>query len=87
MRFLDNQRTGYYWIGGSYRFLNDQPLKPLTVGPMIGLKKANFYFAYSYQLTLNELAGFNSGTHMITLGLDFLQGISNCPCTQTQVNY
>ena len=72
----------YYWGGISYRFLNDQILKPLNVGPMAGFKKSNFYFAYSYQLTLNELAAFNSGTHAITIGFDFFQGLSNCPCTQ-----
>jgi type IX secretion system PorP/SprF family membrane protein len=87
MRYLDRQRLGYYWLGATYRFLNDQPLKPLTVGPMVGLKKSNFYFAYSYQITLNEIAGFNAGTHMVTIGLDFFQGLSNCPCTQTEVNY
>ena len=42
----------------------------------------NFYFAYSYQLTINELAGYNSGTHMITIGLDLLQSASNCACTK-----
>ena len=34
-------------------------------------------------MTFNEMASFNSGTHMITIGLDFLQGISDCPCTQS----
>jgi type IX secretion system PorP/SprF family membrane protein len=82
LRYLDTQRTGYFWMGATYRFLNDQPLKPLTVGPMLGLKKGGFYMGYSYQLTLNELSAYNSGTHMITLGWDFFQGISNCPCTQ-----
>lgn len=86
LRYLDNQRTGYVWFGATYRFLNDQPLKPLTVGPMLGLKKGGFYLGYSYQLTLNELAAYNSGTHMITLGWDFFQGLSNCPCTQTAVS-
>lgn len=81
-----NNKDEYYWIGASYRFLNDQPLKPLNLGPMFGLSKSVFYFAYSYQLTFNEMASFNSGTHMITIGLDFLQGISNCPCTQTPVH-
>ncbi|WP_340076286.1 type IX secretion system membrane protein PorP/SprF [Leptobacterium sp. I13] len=71
----------YYWAGISYRFLNDQFFDPLNVGPMVGLKKSNFYFAYSYQLILNEISGFNSGTHMITVGVDLLQGISNCSCT------
>lgn len=72
----------YYWAGLSYRFLNDQIGKPLNIGPMAGLKKNMFYFAYSYQVTTNELIGFNSGTHMVTIGFNFFQGISDCPCTQ-----
>lgn len=81
-----NKYEDYYWVGASYRFLNDQIGKPLNVGPMVGLKKGIFYFAYSYQATLNELSSFNSGSHVVTLGLDFLQGISNCPCTQNPVH-
>ena len=79
VRFMDFQ--DYYWLGISYRFLNDQAAKPLNIGPMAGLKKSKFYFAYSYQLTTNEFMSFNSGTHMITIGLDVFQGISNCACT------
>jgi type IX secretion system PorP/SprF family membrane protein len=82
LRYFDTQRTGYVWLGATYRFLNDQPLRPLTLGPMVGLKKGGFYLGYSYQITLNELSAYNSGTHMITLGWDFFQGLSNCPCTQ-----
>lgn len=81
-----DNNEGYYWVGASYRFLNDQMLKPLNLGPMAGLKKSIFYFAYSYQFTFNEMSSFNSGTHMVTIGLDFLQGISNCPCTQSPVH-
>lgn len=87
LRWLDNQRTGYVWAGLSYRFLNDQPAKPLNLGPMVGIKKGSFYFGYSYQMILNQISNYNSGTHMVTLGFDFLQGVSNCPCTQTEVNY
>jgi len=50
---------------------------------MAGLKKSGFYFAYAYQITINDLAGYNSGTHMITIGFDFFQGISNCSCAQS----
>lgn len=71
----------YYWAGISYRFLNDQVLEPLNVGPQFGLKKRSFYFAYSYQVIVNELSGFNSGTHLITIGVDLFQGLSNCRCT------
>jgi type IX secretion system PorP/SprF family membrane protein len=76
----------YYWVGLSYRFLNDQLLKPLNVGPMAGIMKSKMYFAYSYQITTNDLIGYNSGTHMVTIGLDFLQGISDCPCTKSKIN-
>lgn len=81
-----NNNNDYYWVGASYRFLNDQVLKPLNLGPMAGFKKSIFYFGYSYQMTFNEMASFNSGTHMITIGLDFLQAISDCPCTQSPVH-
>jgi type IX secretion system PorP/SprF family membrane protein len=81
-----NRYDDYYWAGISYRFLNDQFVRPLSAGPMVGFKKANFYFGYAYQLTLTQLAGYNSGTHVLTIGFDFLQGISNCPCTQGPVH-
>ena len=77
-----NRKGDYYWIGGSYRFLNDQFLKPLNIGPMAGIMYNKIYFAYSYQATLNDLSGFNSGTHMVTIGLNLLQSASNCACTK-----
>ncbi|WP_100611715.1 PorP/SprF family type IX secretion system membrane protein [Confluentibacter lentus] len=81
-----NRNEDYYWAGISYRFLNDQFFKPLNLGPMLGFKKDIFYFGYAYQVTMNDLSGYNSGTHVITIGLEFLQGISNCPCTQSPVH-
>lgn len=81
-----NRDEDYFWAGISYRFLNDQFLKPLNIGPMAGFKKSMFYFGYAYQVTINDLSGFNSGTHVVTIGLDFLRGISNCPCTQSAVH-
>jgi type IX secretion system PorP/SprF family membrane protein len=81
-----NNNDDYYWGGVTYRFLNDQILKPLTLGPMFGFKKSGFYFGYSYQITLNNLAAYNSGTHIVTIGFDFLARISNCPCTQSPVH-
>ncbi|MBM1105221.1 type IX secretion system membrane protein PorP/SprF [Aurantibacter crassamenti] len=71
----------YYYAGVTYRFLNDQIGDPLYVAPIIGLKKNNFYFGYSYQIILNEILGYSSGTHVITLGVDLFQGLSNCRCT------
>ncbi|MEO8933467.1 MAG: type IX secretion system membrane protein PorP/SprF [Xanthomarina sp.] len=81
-----DRKEDYIWGGISYRFLNDQFFNPLNLGPMVGLKKSNFYFAYAYQITINDMVGYNSGTHMVTIGLDFLQGISNCPCTQSPIH-
>lgn len=81
-----NRYGDYYWGGISYRFLNDQLLKPLNIGPMVGFQKNVFYFGYAYQITTNDLAGYNSGTHVVTVGVNFLQGISNCPCTQDPVH-
>lgn len=81
-----NKYEDYYWAGISYRFLNDQFFKPLNLGPMAGIKKGGFYFGYSYQVTINDLARFNTGTHAITIGLDIFAGISNCPCTQSPVH-
>lgn len=77
----------YYYIGVTLRTLNEQSLRPVTVGPILGFRNSNFYFGYSYQINTNELIGYNSGTHMVTLGFDFLQGLSNCPCTQNRIVY
>ncbi len=77
-----NRYGDYYWLGASYRFINDQFLKPLNVGPMAGILHNKLYFAYSYQVTINDLSGFNTGTHVVTIGLNLLQNASNCPCTR-----
>ncbi|MEM7380195.1 MAG: type IX secretion system membrane protein PorP/SprF [Bacteroidota bacterium] len=71
----------YYYAGVTYRFLNDQIGDPLYIAPIVGLKKSNFYFGYSYQIILNEILGFSTGTHVVTLGVDLFQGLSNCRCT------
>jgi type IX secretion system PorP/SprF family membrane protein len=71
----------YYYAGITYRFLNDQIGNPLYIAPIFGLKKSNFYFGYSYQIILNEILGFSTGTHVVTLGVDLFQGLSNCRCT------
>ncbi|MEM9646974.1 MAG: type IX secretion system membrane protein PorP/SprF [Bacteroidota bacterium] len=71
----------YYYLGFTYRFLNDQFLKPLTFGPMIGLKKGDFYMGLSYHVFMNDLVT-ESNTFQATVGYDFLRGISNCGCTR-----
>lgn len=70
----------YYYAGVTYRFLNDQIGNPLYIAPIVGLKKNNFYFGYSYQVILNEILGYSTGTHVVTLGVDLFQGLSNCRC-------
>lgn len=82
-----NRYEDYWWVGASYRFLNDQIGKPLGVGPLVGFTKGYFSMGYSYQLTLDEnLISTNSGTHSLTIGFRFLQGVSNCPCTESPVH-
>ncbi len=71
----------YYYAGVNYRFLNDQIGDPLFIAPFVGLKKSNFYFGYSYQIILNEILGYSTGTHVVTIGMDLFQGLSNCRCT------
>lgn len=71
----------YYYAGATYRFLNDQIGNPLYIAPIVGFKKSNFYFGYSYQIILNEILGYSTGTHVVTVGVDLFQGISNCRCT------
>jgi type IX secretion system PorP/SprF family membrane protein len=78
-RFYDFE--DYYYTGLNYRFLNDQVGKPLYLAPFVGLKKNNFYFGYSVQIILNDILGYSYGTHVVTIGLDLFQGISNCRCT------
>ncbi|WP_445386382.1 PorP/SprF family type IX secretion system membrane protein [Robiginitalea sp. IMCC44478] len=71
----------YYYGGINYRFLNDQVGKPLYIAPFVGFKKSNFYFGYSFQIILNEILAYSYGTHVITVGMDLFQGLSNCRCT------
>ncbi len=71
----------YYYAGINYRFLNDQIGDPLYIAPFAGLKKSNFYFGYSYQIILNEIITYSTGTHVVTIGMDLFQGLSNCRCT------
>ena len=79
LRFYDFE--DYYYTGVNYRFLNDQIGKPLYIAPFVGLKKGNFYFAYSVQIILNDILAYSYGTHVITIGVDLFQGLSNCRCT------
>ncbi|WP_103070904.1 PorP/SprF family type IX secretion system membrane protein [Aquimarina sediminis] len=76
-------RGDYYWAGLSLRTLIDQDFKPLSLSPMIGTKKRNFYIAYGYQVNLNEIynASTLAGSHLITLGIDFSCRKSKCGCT------
>ncbi len=75
-------QDSYLWGGISVRSIVDQSFKPLSVSPMIGIKKAKFYFAYGYQANVNEVSGTdNSGSHLLSLGIDFGCRKSTCGCT------
>ena len=80
-KFRFHNFEDYYYLGLTYRFLNDQLGEPLYIAPIAGLKKSNFYFGYSYQIITNEILGYSQGTHVLTVGMDLFQGISNCRCT------
>lgn len=79
-KFRFHDFEDYYYVGLTYRFLNDQWGEPLYIAPIAGFKKNNFYFGYSYQVITNEILGYSSGTHVLTVGMDLFQGISNCRC-------
>ncbi len=82
LKFRKYDFEDYYYAGINYRFLNDQLGDPLYIAPIIGLKKNNIYFGYSYQVILDpDILGYSSGTHVITVGMDLFQGLSNCRCT------
>lgn len=81
MKFRWYNFEDYYYAGINYRFLNDQIGDPLYIAPFAGLKKNNFYFGYSYQIILNEIITYSTGTHVVTVGVDLFQGLSNCRCT------
>ncbi|MEL6304367.1 MAG: type IX secretion system membrane protein PorP/SprF, partial [Bacteroidota bacterium] len=53
-KFRFHDFEDYYYVGVTYRFLNDQYGEPLYIAPIAGLKKSNFYFGYSYQVITNE---------------------------------
>lgn len=80
-KFRFHNFEDYYYLGMTYRFLNDQIGTPLYVAPIAGFKKNNIYFGYSYQVITNEILGYSTGTHVVTIGTDLFQGISNCRCT------
>lgn len=80
-KFRFHDFEDYYYVGVTYRFLNDQWGEPLYIAPIAGFKKSNFYFGYSYQLITNEILGYSTGTHVLTVGMDLFQGLSNCRCT------
>lgn len=75
-------RDGYLWGGLSYTFLIDQLGEPITLAPMVGMKKNHIYLAYGVGINLNELTTYNYGTHMITIGFDFNRKPSLARCTK-----
>jgi type IX secretion system PorP/SprF family membrane protein len=81
MKFRIYDFEDYYYFGLSYRILIEQPGSPNFLTPLFGLKKNNLYFGYSYQIQLNEISNYSTGTHVVTLGIDLFQGLSNCRCT------
>jgi type IX secretion system PorP/SprF family membrane protein len=63
---------GYVWAGINSRFINDAGFEPVSISPLIGINKKDFYVGYGFLLNINDASIFNSnGTHLITLGYNF----------------
>ncbi|TMM29900.1 type IX secretion system membrane protein PorP/SprF [Polaribacter aestuariivivens] len=82
LKLRKKTNDGYIWAGISYNFLNDQFLNPNSVAPIVGIKKGNFYASYGFGINTNKTQAFNVGSHMITLGFDFVRSASAARCTQ-----
>jgi len=75
-------KEDYFWTGISMRGLIDQDFTPVSISPMVGITKAKFYFAYAYQINVNESIQLSTGgSHLLTVGIDFGCRKSNCGCT------
>nr|WP_299382829.1 type IX secretion system membrane protein PorP/SprF [Allomuricauda sp.] len=71
----------YYYAGITYRFLNDQLGQPLSLGPMLGAQKGDLYFGLAYHFYMGSVPSIATSTLQLTVGVNFLRGISNCTCT------
>lgn len=81
LKVRKRRKEDYFWAGISVRGIIDQDFKPLSVSPMFGLKKKTFYIAYGYQINSNEVLPASTGSHQLTLGIDFGCKPSSCGCT------
>lgn len=71
----------YFWAGASVRLLNDQSFEPASITPMLGFKRNNLFISYGFEVNVNEIVEYNVGTHLITIGFDFLYNPSGRKCT------
>lgn len=74
--------NGYIWAGLSYNFLNDQFFTPNSIAPIVGVKRGDLYLSYGFGINTNKIQAFNVGSHMITIGFDFVRSASAARCTQ-----
>ena len=51
-----------FYVGAGYRYLD-------AVSGLVGYKNDNFLVGYSYDYTLSDLQGYNSGSHEINVML------------------
>jgi type IX secretion system PorP/SprF family membrane protein len=82
LKLRKKTNNGYIWVGLSYNFLNDQFLTPNSIAPIFGIKRGNLYASYGFGVNTNKTQAFNTGSHMITLGFDFIRSPSLARCTQ-----
>ncbi len=72
----------YFWMGASLRMINDLNFRPVSVTPMAGFNHKQFYVSYGFEMNLGKIVQYNIGTHLITLGIDFLYNPSSNKCTR-----
>jgi len=65
----------------TYRFLDNELGKPLSILPSVGFKRKFLYISYGYEHQFNETQQFSNGSHMITIGIDFINHPSTSRCT------
>jgi type IX secretion system PorP/SprF family membrane protein len=69
----NDQETNFgFWTQLSYRHNLDKGSgQPISLIPMAGLRVNKFQIAYAFNMTLNDLASYNLGTHEFMLAYTF----------------
>lgn len=69
----NNEESNFgYWAQLSYRHnLDEASGQPISLIPILGIRTGKLQIAYAFNLTLNDLASYNMGTHEFMLAYTF----------------